>query len=62
MRKVLLWGTAIFALTVGAASAGGLGEPAMEPEVVEAATSSSSSGLIVPFLLLVLLIAPASSN
>lgn len=62
MRKLLLCGTATFALTVGAAQAGGLGEPVMEPEVVEAATSSSSSGLIVPFLLLLLIIAASSGN
>lgn len=61
MRKILLCGTAVFALTVGAAAAGGLGEPIMEPEVVEAATSSSAGGLIVP-LLLILLIAAAASG
>jgi hypothetical protein len=62
MRKILLCGTAVFALTVGAAAAGGLGEPVMEPEVVEAATSSSSSGLIVPFLLLILIVGAASGS
>lgn len=62
MRKTLLCGTAVFALTVGAALAGGLGEPIMEPEVVEAATSSSSGGLIVPLLLILLIAAAASSS
>jgi hypothetical protein len=42
------------ALSVAATSvfAGGLAEPVMEPEVVEAATSSSAGGFIVPLLLL----------
>lgn len=62
MRKILLCGTAVFALTVGAAAAGGLGEPVMEPEVVEAATSSSAGGLIVPLLLLILIVAAASGG
>ncbi len=51
------------ALSVAATSvfAGGLAEPVMEPEVVEAATSSSAGGIIVPLLLL-LVIAAAASN
>ena len=59
MRKTLLCGTAVFALTVGAAAAGGLGEPVMEPEIVEAAASSNAGGLI---LSLPLLIAAAASS
>lgn len=62
MRKILLCGTAVFALTVGAAQAGGLGEPVMEPAVVEANTSSSAGGLVVPLLLLLLIAAAASSS
>ncbi len=52
------------ALSVAATSvfAGGLEEPVMEPEVVEAATSSSSGGIIVPLLLLLVIAAAASSN
>jgi hypothetical protein len=51
------------ALTVAATAsfAGGLSEPVMEPEIVEAATSSSSGGIIIPLLLL-LVIAAAASN
>ena len=61
MRNLLITSTAVLALTAMAASAGGLGEPIMEPEVVEAATSSSAGGIIVP-LLLILLIAAAASG
>lgn len=52
------------ALSVAATSvfAGGLAEPVMEPEVVEAATSSSAGGFIVPLLLLLVIVAAASSN
>ena len=52
------------ALSVAATSvfAGGLAEPVMEPEVVEAATSSSAGGFIVPLLLLIVIVAAASSN
>ena len=52
------------ALSVAATSvfAGGLTEPVMEPEVVEAATSSSSGGIIVPLLLLLVIAAAASAT
>ncbi len=52
------------ALSVAATSAfaGGLAEPVMEPEVVEAQTSSSAGGIVVPLLLLIVLIAAVSSN
>ena len=51
------------ALSVAATSsfAGGMAEPVMEPEVVEANTSSSAGGIIVPLLLLVILAAAASN-
>lgn len=51
------------ALTVAASTAfaGGMVEPIMEPEVVEANTSSSAGGIIVPLLLL-LVVAAAASN
>ena len=51
------------ALSVAATSsfAGGMAEPVMEPEVVEAKTSSSAGGIIVPLLLLVILAAAASN-
>lgn len=52
------------ALSVAATSvfAGGLLEPVMEPEVVEAATSSTAGGIIVPLLLLLVIAAAASAN
>lgn len=62
MRKILVTTTAVLALSAMAATAGGLGEPIMEPEVVEAATSSSAGGIIVPLLLLLLIAAAASSS
>lgn len=66
MRKILVTTTAVLALSAMAATAGGLGEPIMEPimepEVVEAATSSSAGGIIVPLLLLLLIAAAVSSG
>lgn len=62
MRKILITTSAVLALSAVAATAGGLGEPIMEPEVVEAATSSSAGGIIVPLLLLLVLAAAASSS
>ena len=62
MRKLLITTSAVLALSAMAANAGGLGEPIMEPEVVEAATSSSAGGVIVPLLLLLLIAAAVSSN
>ncbi|MDZ4094236.1 MAG: hypothetical protein U1D35_04925 [Paracoccaceae bacterium] len=59
MKKLSL--AAVIILSAGASLAGGLGEPIMEPAVVEAATSSSSGGIIIP-LLLILLIAAAVSG
>ena len=54
MRKILLCGTAVLALSVGSGLAGGMVEPVMEPEVVAATTSSSAGGVIIPLLLLLL--------
>lgn len=62
MRKILLSSTTAFAMSVCMASAGGMAEPVMEPEVVAAATSSSSGGLIVPLLLLLVIAAAVSSS
>lgn len=62
MHKIMLCSTAIFALSAVAVSAGGLGEPIMEPEVVETATSSSAAGIIVPLLLILLIAAAASGS
>lgn len=60
MKKLLL-STALVLAGSATAFAGGLAEPVMEPDVVEAATSSSSGGIVVALLLL-LLIAAAASN
>lgn len=62
MRKILLCGTAVLALSVGIAQAGGMVEPVMEPEVVAAATSSSAGGVIIPLLLLLLIAAAVAGN
>lgn len=62
MRKLLITTSAVLALSAMSASAGGLGEPIMEPEVVEAATSSSAGGIIVPILLLLLIAAAVSGG
>ena len=62
MRKILITTSAVLALSAMAAQAGGLGEPIMEPEVVEAATASTAGGIIVPLLLLLLIAAAVSSS
>ena len=62
MRKLLITTSAVLALSAMAATAGGLGEPIMEPEVVEAATSSSAGGIIVPILLILLIAAAVSGS
>ena len=62
MRKLLITTSAVLALSAMSANAGGLGEPIMEPEVVEAATSSSAGGIIVPILLLLLIIAATAGS
>ena len=52
------------ALTLASTSAfaGGIAEPVVEPEVVEAkSTSSSAGGIIVPVLVLLLIAAVASN-
>jgi hypothetical protein len=59
MKKLAL--AAALTAFATASFAGGLAEPVMEAEVVEAATSSSAGGIIVPLLLL-LVIAAAASN
>ena len=62
MRNLLITTSAVLALSAMAATAGGLGEPIMEPEVVEAATSSSAGGIIVPILLILLIAAAVSGS
>ena len=62
MRKLLITTSAVLALSAMAATAGGLGEPIMEPDVVEAATSSPAGGIIVPILLLLLIVAATAGG
>jgi hypothetical protein len=59
MKKFAL--AAALTVVATASFAGGMAEPVMEPEVVEAATSSSAGGIIVPLLLLLVLAAAASN-
>ncbi len=60
MKKLAL--AAALSLAATTAFAGGVAEPVMEPEVVEAATSSSAGGIIVPLLLLLVIAAAVSSS
>lgn len=59
MKKLVL----AAALTVAASTAfaGGLVEPTMDVEVVEASTSSSAGGVVVPLLLLLVVAAVAAN-
>ena len=52
MMRLLLSTTAVALVIGGAAGAGTLIEPLIEPEVIETATHSSSVGVVVPILLL----------
>jgi len=58
-KKLLL--ASVIALSASSAMAGGLGEPAMEAEVVEA-KAASSAGIIIPLLLLILIAAALSGG
>ena len=62
MRRVLLGGCAVVALTGGQGMAGGLAEPTMPVAVVPERTSSSAGGILIPLLLLILVAAAASSS
>lgn len=57
MKKIAL--AAALSLAATSAFAGGLAQPVVEPEIVQAATSSSS-GVLVPLLLLVIIAAAAA--
>jgi C4-dicarboxylate transporter len=59
MKKLVL--AAALSVAASTAFAGGLAEPQMDAEVVEAASSSSSGGMIVPLLLLVTVAAVAAN-
>lgn len=59
MKKLAL--AAALSVAASTAFAGGMVEPVMEPEVVEAATSSSAGGVIVPLLLLLVVAAVAAN-
>ncbi len=60
MKKIAL--AAALTLSATTAFAGGIAEPMVEPEVVEAKSASSSAGGIVVPLLVLLLVAAAASN
>lgn len=60
MKKFAL-ATAL-SLAATSAFAGGIAEPVVEPEVVEAKSASSSAGGIVVPLLVLLLVAAVASN
>lgn len=60
MKKFAL-ATAL-SLAATSAFAGGMAEPVVEPEVVEAKSTSSSAGGIVVPLLVLLLVAAVASN
>jgi hypothetical protein len=62
MKKILLLSSALVLSASVSAYAGGLAEPVMEPDVVEAATSSSSGGIVVALLLLLIIAAAASGG
>ena len=62
MRKTLLGGCAVIALSAGALQAGGLTEPVMDDTVVAAKTTSSAGGILIPLLLLILVAAAVSSG
>ena len=62
MRRVLLGGCAVVALTGGQGMAGGLAEPTMPVAVVAERTSSSAGGILIPLLLLILVAVAASSS
>lgn len=62
MKKILLLSTTLLVAGSVSAFAGGLAEPVMEPEVVEAATASSSQDIIIPLLLLLVIAAALSSG
>jgi hypothetical protein len=63
MKKLAIAATAL-SMMAGAAFAGGYSEPVVEPEpvVVEEAASSSNAAWIIPGLLLLGVIAAASSD
>lgn len=62
MRKLLVTTTAVLALSAMTATAGGLGEPIMAPDEVEAAASSSAGGIVIPIILLLLIAAAVSGG
>jgi hypothetical protein len=62
MPRLLTCGAAALALLAGPVAAGGLAEPAMEPEVVATRTAGSSGGVLIPLLLLILVAVAISSG
>lgn len=62
MKKVVAASSALVFAGTLTAFAGGLAEPTMEPEVIEAATSSASHDFLVPLFLLLFILAAATSG
>jgi hypothetical protein len=60
MKKLIL--AAVLSMTATAVLAGGVAEPAMQPETVAANASSSQGGYVVPLLLLLALVIAASNK
>lgn len=60
MKKLVVW-TAVAGICAGAAIAGGMAEPVVEPEVIVEDTAGTAGGFLVPLLAL-LLIAVALSG
>lgn len=58
-KRILI--ASLVALSASSAMAGGLGEPVMEAEVVEA-KAASSTGILIPLLLLILVAAALSGG
>jgi hypothetical protein len=59
--KKIAFATAL-SLAATSAFAGGMVEPAMEPEVIAEKTASSSGGILIPLLLLIVVAAAIASS
>lgn len=62
MKKIFAGAAIASMLVASAASAGGMAEPMMEPEVVVEESTGSSGGFVVPLILLAVIVAVASGS
>jgi hypothetical protein len=62
MMKQIGLAATVLLMSGTTAFAGGMAEPVMDAQVVEAATSSASQQVIIPLLLLLVIVAAASSD